>query len=118
MKAGFRKLWAFRKLMKVSIKHIAVLCALIFLFTACGKKEKELTPQQIRAKADSIVRSKMEKMKKQAKEDLDRRLPIEIKPKIDSIQKTGHHIEPVPVFPEDNAGPDDTDASPQGKVKK
>jgi len=37
------------------------------------------------AMADSIVQLKMEQLRREAKEDLDRRLPIEIKPKIDSI---------------------------------
>lgn len=68
---------------------------------ACGKKEQELSPAEINAKADSIVQSKMEKIRRQAKEDLDRRLPIEVKPKVDSIRKIDHTVGPIPVFPGD-----------------
>lgn len=90
--------------MTVSKKHIIVLSVLLITFSACGKKEKELTPAQIRSKADSIVQSKMGKLKQQAKEDLDRRLPIEIKPKVDSILNIDHNEKTVPVFPDDNMG--------------
>lgn len=81
---------------------------MLFL-SACGRKEKELTPAQMRARADSILQSKMGKLKQQAKEDLDSRLPIEIKPKVDSILKIDHKVTPVPVFPDDNTGVDNTD---------
>lgn len=88
-----------------------------FIFSACGKKNKELTPAQIRFKADSIVQSRMGKMKQQAQEDLEKRLPIEVKPKVDSILKISHDARPVPVFPDDNTGADD-DATVTDSVKK
>jgi hypothetical protein len=97
--------------MTISKKHITVLSFALFL-SACGKKEKELSPAQIRAKADSIVQTKMGKLRQQAKEDLDRRLPIEIKPKVDSILKISHDAGQVPVFPEDNIGVDNVETSP------
>ncbi|WP_157977047.1 hypothetical protein [Taibaiella helva] len=77
----------------------------LLMLAACGKKEKELSPARINAIADSIVNSRMNKLRKQAKEDLERRLPIELKPKIDSILKVTHDIGPVPVFPGDEGKP-------------
>lgn len=92
--------------MRLSIKNISRLVLISFVLTACGKKEKELTPAQIRAKADSIVQRRMEKLRRQAKDDLDNRLPIEIKPKMDSLRKASDLVQPVPVFPGDE--PDTT----------
>lgn len=68
---------------------------------ACGKKEQELTPAQIRARADSIVQTKIPRLQQQAREDLERRLPIELKPKVDSIRNISKAVAPPPVFPED-----------------
>jgi predicted metalloprotease len=101
-------------------KHIIILGVTLIALSACGKKERELTPRQVKAKADSIVRSRMDKLKREAKEDLDKRMPIELKPKIDSILKVSHEPQPVPVFPEDNVGLDDTDVttSPADTAKK
>jgi hypothetical protein len=96
--------------MILSKKNIVLLCSGLILFSACGKKNKELTPAQIRAKADSIVQTKMPRLKQQAEEDLQRRLPIELKPKVDSILNISHDPEPVPVFPEDNIGVDNVSA--------
>lgn len=83
------------------------------VFSACGKKEKALSPARINAIADSIANSKMDKLRRQAKEDLERRLPIELKPKIDSIRKITHEIGPVPVFPGDDGKPALPDSSNQ-----
>ncbi|WP_118972381.1 hypothetical protein [Taibaiella koreensis] len=91
--------------MKVSAKNIATHLLLLLLLPACGKKEKELSPARINALADSIVNSRMDKLRRQAKEDLDRRMPIELKPKIDSIRNVSHEIGPVPVFPGDDGTP-------------
>ena len=52
---------------------------------ACQKKEAELTKEQIQQRADSIYNSKVKRLEKQAQEDLDRRMSIELKPKIDSL---------------------------------
>lgn len=82
----------------------------MLFFAACGKKERELSPDEIRAKADSMVQLKMEKLRREAKDDLDKRLPIELKPRIDSLLNTGSLEQPVPVFPEDEDG--ETPAAP------
>lgn len=105
----FRKFASLKIFMTASKKHITVL-SFVLLLAACGKKEKELSPAQIRAKADSIMQTKLGKLKQQAKEDLDRRLPIEVKPKVDSILKISHDVGQVPVFPDDNIGVDNVEA--------
>jgi hypothetical protein len=108
MKMALRNFAALKMLMRLFKKHIIILGVVLLTLNACGKKEKELTPQQVKAKADSIVQTKMDKLKRQAKEDLDKRLPIELKPKVDSILRVSREPQPVPVFPEDNIGLDDT----------
>jgi predicted small lipoprotein YifL len=120
MSVALRNFAALKIFMQLFKKHIITLGVALLTLNACGKKEKELTPQQVRAKADSIVQSKMDKLKRQAKEDLDKRLPIELKPKIDSILKVSREPQPVPVFPEDNIGLDDTGTPipPVDTVKK
>ncbi len=101
MLRAFRNFAAFYLFMKVSAKNIIILTALVPALSSCGKEEQQLSPAQISAKADSIVQSRMEKLRRQAKEDLDKRLPIELKPKIDSLRQTGNAIDQVPVFPDE-----------------
>jgi len=93
--------------MTVSVKNILTFSVAVMALAACGKEEKELSPAEINAKADSIVQIRVEKMRREAKEDLDKRLPIELKPKVDSIRNQNHTIDPVPVFP----GSEDNDAA-------
>jgi len=104
--------------MTVSRKYMIAALWAILALGACGKKQKELTPAQVRAKADSILQTRMGKLRQQAKEDLDRRLPIEVKPKVDSILKVTHDPKPVPVFPGDD--PEitrDNDSQPADSAK-
>jgi len=98
--------------MMTSNKFIITLLFLTLIFVACGKQEKVYTPAQINQIADSIYKIKVKKLQKQAKDDYDRRLSIELKPKVDSILKNGLSEQPVPVFPDDNIGVDDTDSGP------
>lgn len=106
MLAAFRNFAPIRIFMMVSAKNISLFLSIIIVCGACGKKEQELSPAEIAAKADSIVRAKAPKIRQQAREDLDKRLPIELKPKIDSIRNVGHSIGPVPVFPAEAADAD------------
>lgn len=92
-------------------KLISILILITFVLNSCGKTEPPLTPQQIRQKADSLYRIQLKTIKKRAKEDYEKRLPIELKPKVDSILKSGLPASPVPVFPDDNIGVDDTTIS-------
>lgn len=70
-----------------NLSKLKLFIGAIFLlsFGACQKKETELTKEQIRQRADSIYNSKVKRLEKQAQEDLDRRMSIELKPKIDSL---------------------------------
>lgn len=69
--------------MKVSINIIYFLL-LISIFS-CNKQEHTLSPMQINQKVDSIIQQKEKVLRKQAQEDLNRRMSIEIKPKVDSM---------------------------------
>ncbi|MFT4061192.1 MAG: hypothetical protein QM642_02425 [Edaphocola sp.] len=97
-------------------KHINLpvffLAVTILAFMGCGKTERELTPQEIQQKADSIYRIKLKKIQQNAAEDYKQRLPIELKPKIDSILKRRSEPGNVPSFPNDNVGLDDTNSAP------
>lgn len=79
---------------KVNIRGFLIF-SLLYL-VSCGKKEKELTPEEIQFKADSIFRIKLEKLQQEAKEDLDRRMSIELKPKVDSLRKVTKEIPSPP----------------------
>lgn len=78
------------------------------VLTSCGKQEKPLTPKQINEIADSIYRIKLKKIQRQSKDDYDKRLPIELKPKVDSILKNNLGGQAVPTFPSDNTDTNDT----------
>lgn len=75
----------------------------------CGKQEAELTPQQIQERADSIVNSKMKALKQHAKDDLAKRLPIEVKPKMDSMRNAEFEPASIPVFPDEDNTTDKED---------
>jgi DNA phosphorothioation-dependent restriction protein DptG len=94
--------------MMTSGKLIAAILIATLTITSCGKEEKQLTPKQIRERADSIYKSNLKKIQQQAKEDYEKRLPIELKPKVDSILQRKMEAAPIPVFPEDNISVDDT----------
>ncbi len=102
---------AIKIFMKPLVKLMTLLLSgSILSLSACGKKEKELTPKQIQAKADSIIAGKIKPMEQQAKEDLDKRMSIEVKPKVDSIRKVPADSMPhVPVLQEE--APDDEDTT-------
>ncbi|PSK95183.1 hypothetical protein [Taibaiella chishuiensis] len=104
--------------MKPLVKMIApVLLGCVLTLGSCGKKEKELSPKEIEAKADSIVARKVGQMEQQAREDLDKRLPIEIKPKVDSIRKIRpDSIPSLPVLQEE-ADSSDTPPAPLKTTK-
>jgi hypothetical protein len=88
--------------MMTSNKLIIILLLFLGLFASCGKSKKPLTPQQINHIADSIYRIKLKKIQRQSRDDYDKRLPIELKPKVDSILKNNLGGQSVPAFPDDN----------------
>lgn len=61
--------------------------------TGCGEKDDNNNETSITARADSIVGIRMEEINRQAMEDLEKRIAIEVKAKADSIvaarKKTG-----------------------------
>lgn len=64
----------------------------ILFFSACQKKSELLTRQQLEHRSDSLTAIMFEVLQKQAKEDLDSRIAIEVKPKVDSILQ--HRLSP------------------------
>ena len=83
-------------------KVVLAIGLLSIVLTACQEKQKTLTPKEIKAKADSIIGTRVEYLNKQAAEDLDRRSAIEVKAKADSIvdaYKAAHPEQPVQPTP-------------------
>ena len=76
-------------------QKILLMPLMVFCFFSCTKEKKALTPDQIQVKADSILKAAMPTLKQRAEEDLHNRLPIELKPKIDSILNISYNI-PTP----------------------
>ena len=54
-------------------------------FVSCENKQAMLTRSSINAKVDSLVGARMEEINRQAMDDLDHRIAIEVKAKADSI---------------------------------
>lgn len=86
------------------MKKVAILViALGFLVASCtDSKQKSLTQSAIHAKVDSMVGARMDEINRQAMEDLDHRIAIEVKAKADSIvaarmhpQDTATHAAPA-----------------------
>lgn len=69
-----------------------LLLALLILslgFTSCDKKDPvPLTKDQIKQKIDSLTTMRMRESDQQARQDLDYRMKIEVKVKVDSILNT------------------------------
>ncbi len=62
------------------------LLLLTLSWLACTKNEsKELSQDIIDLKVDSILKKKEKTLQQQAQDDLNRRMRIELKPKVDSI---------------------------------
>lgn len=72
------------------------LCLLIFSGWGCTKKEKTYTPQEMQRIVDSVVQQRAKELKQQAKTDLELRLPIELKPKVDSLLHQSIQIDTPP----------------------
>lgn len=66
-------------------KIILIGTGVIALMASCGGKEEAISESEKRAKVDSLVGVRQEEVVKEATEDLDRRMAIEVKQKADSI---------------------------------
>ena len=69
-------------------KSLAII-ALAFIFASCGNKEKQMSDSERQARVDSLVGIRLEEINRQAMEDRDRRMSIEVKAKADSIVQAG-----------------------------
>ncbi len=63
---------------------------------SCQHKETVMSAKDIKMKADSVVRTRMEELNRQAVEDLDKRRSIEVKTKADSIVDAYIKANPIP----------------------
>lgn len=68
--------------------------ALFLLLSGCSKKEKTYTQKQMQHMVDSIVHKQAVILKQQARTDLELRLPIELKPKLDSSLQQNQTVTP------------------------
>ncbi|MCB0700498.1 MAG: lipoprotein [Chitinophagales bacterium] len=59
--------------------------AIVLLASCQGNSAPTMSVHDINFKVDSIIAEKQEGLIKEANEDLDRRMAIEVKPKADSI---------------------------------
>lgn len=67
-------------------KLIIPVAVLAITFAACqGDAGTSMTDEQINAKADSIVGEQLDDLNREANEDLDRRMSIDVKLMADSI---------------------------------
>lgn len=93
--------------MNNSKSHPFTFLLLVLLLGSCSKKETYYTTEELQLKTDSIIRSKIAILEQAAKEDLNRRLPIELKVKLDSIFQVSYDIPPAPTLQAAD-GTDDT----------
>jgi hypothetical protein len=81
------------------------LVLLPLLLTACQAKQERMKQSQRNAIVDSIIGSKMQEVNRQAMEDLDRRMAIEVKAKADSIVLSKQDTLKKDAAPPDNTLP-------------
>jgi hypothetical protein len=69
----------------VMIKRLFLFLFIVSAFASCVKEEQPMTKRQIAQKVDSITTIRMKDLDEQARIDLERRIKIEVKVKVDSI---------------------------------
>ena len=70
------------------IKTLYALFIIMFLslvFVSCSKEPQPLSKQEVTRRADSLTKVRVNESNEQAKRDLDHRIKIEVKVKVDSI---------------------------------
>ncbi len=65
-------------------RSVLVFSLTVLLFS-CDSKQKAITESEKKAKVDSLVGTKLDEINRQAMDDRDRRISIEVKAKADSI---------------------------------
>lgn len=68
-----------------TISCCLIILKMLFLLSCSKENTPRLSDEEIKHKVDSIFNIKKEKMEQEAAINLDRRLPIELKPLVDSI---------------------------------
>lgn len=83
---SFHVVWQYLCGANSIMKQLFILCTLlIFGLASCQTKQEYFTREQLLKKSDSLTAIRFEELQKQAAEDLDHRIAIEVKPKVDSI---------------------------------
>jgi len=66
-------------------RTLVALILAVCAFASCSKEPKGLTKEEIRYKIDSITQVRIREADEQAQQDLDHRIKIEVKVKVDSM---------------------------------
>ena len=77
------------------MKSIAILFTVLILSASCKKESQPMTKAEMRKKIDSLTSIRLKELDAQANHDLEYRMKIEVKVKVDSIvqarmQQPGH----------------------------
>lgn len=67
------------------MQKILTILILAITIASCAPKEQQMSDSERQARVDSLVGTKLEEINRQATEDRDRRMAIEVKAKADSI---------------------------------
>lgn len=70
---------------RMSGKILFLSMGLLFFLSGCAKKERTYSSREMEHIVDSLVKERSVELKREAKEDLKLRSPIEIRQKTDSI---------------------------------
>jgi hypothetical protein len=62
-----------------------VFVLVVFVLGSCNKEQPPLSKQEIKRKTDSLVQARKQESDERAKIDLDHRIKIEVRVKVDSI---------------------------------
>ncbi len=72
-------------------QRILALVIVVLGLASCSKQPETLTKAQIQAKADSVTAYRIKELDEQAKLELEHRMKIEVKVKVDSIVNAALH---------------------------
>lgn len=95
---------------------LPVASAVILALSSCQTKEQYLTKEELLKKSDSLISIRFKELKKQADLDLQYRMTIEVKPKVDSILNVLAHPDAAPVETSTNDTATKTRAMPINPV--
>ncbi len=93
--------------MKNTLGKIAFMISLLAM-VSCGKETQEMSMEALQTKADSILAPKYKQMQQEARDNLDKRRSIELKPKVDSLLNRTKEIPPIPILKGHESIPEDS----------